>query len=721
MTFSFFLLPNTALAGAENVFVVVNARSWASITVANQYCRLRQIDDNHVFYLDWPGSWEGTDIVTFRQKLLHRITAEIDRRRLANQIDTILYSSDFPFKIDFSADRNPQAVRTENQKKLEGNFGSLTGMTYLSQAVAQKSIPAYTSLRSNFYYRALVDGVQKEPTRHLSSRYVWGVNGERRLDRQGLRYIGSAMLAVTSGQGNSLAEVFGYLQSAKEADGTKPEGTIYFLKNDDLRSRTRSPLFEGAVQELKKLEIQSEVVSGVVPKNKNQVAGAMLGKANINWGQSGSTLLPGAFCENLTSYGGILTEGHGHTVFREFLGYKAAGSSGTVVEPYAIVAKFPHPMFHVHYGRGATLGEAFYQSVASPFQQLLVGDYLCQPWATIPQVELEGLESGQTVYDKLTLAPKAITAQGEEINRFDIYLDGTLIARMAPGEKKILDLKNVASGHHELRIVAIDSSLLEVSGRLVIPFLLYKSELTEKEQTLDLQVDPKETIRWDEDLYVKVEAGEPEAIQEIRIYHRMRLLATIQGGSGESVLDPSMFGLGEVDLYAKAISKTTKKVSICSKPVTIRVTSTFPAEPTFTKKEIADLRDGLEFQQGSDGVKKVVMSTRSTQWFQEAGGKKGERFSLSGFVYVDRAGVYQFQAIYTGNLRASLNGEEIFSNSHFQNEMIYNSLPLAAGWHKLEISGILTKEPTDEEPAHFYFGQRGTLHLGSPLFRHLSL
>ena len=57
-----------------------------------------------------------------------------------------------------------------------------------------------------------------------------------------------------------------------------------------------------------------------------------------------------------------------------------------MIEPYSIQAKFPHPGIHVHYCRGASLAEAFYQSVNAPYQLLVVGDPLCQPWATIPQV-----------------------------------------------------------------------------------------------------------------------------------------------------------------------------------------------------------------------------------------------------------------------------------------------------------------------------------------------
>ena len=60
----------------------------------------------------------------------------------------------------------------------------------------------------------------------------------------------------------------------------------------------------------------------------------------------------------------------------EFLRHGAAGSSGTVTEPYAIQAKFPTPFIQTVYAHGYTLGEAFYQSVSGPYQLLIVGDAL---------------------------------------------------------------------------------------------------------------------------------------------------------------------------------------------------------------------------------------------------------------------------------------------------------------------------------------------------------
>ena len=176
----------------------------------------------------------------------------------------------------------------------------------------------------------------------------------------------SMMLGVTAGRGNTLAEVLAYLHRSAAADGTHPQGTIYFMQNDDIRSRVRQAGFPRRRRELEDLGVAAEIVDGVLPRRKNDVQGAMLGVADFDWKASRSTILPGAICEHFTSFGGDMHAGAGQTPLSVFLRYGAAAASGTVTEPYAIAEQVPRPMIHVHYARGCTVAEAFYQSVIVP-------------------------------------------------------------------------------------------------------------------------------------------------------------------------------------------------------------------------------------------------------------------------------------------------------------------------------------------------------------------
>jgi len=74
-------------------------------------------------------------------------------------------------------------------------------------------------------------------------------------------------------------------------------------------------------------------------------------------------VLPGAIIDNLTSEGGEMTPAGGQAPLSVFVRFGVAGTSGTVTEPMAIQNKFATPFIFYHYARGASMAEAYYQSV----------------------------------------------------------------------------------------------------------------------------------------------------------------------------------------------------------------------------------------------------------------------------------------------------------------------------------------------------------------------
>ena len=103
-----------------------------------------------------------------------------------------------------------------------------------------------------------------------------------------------------------------------------------------------------------------------------------------------------------------------------------------MTEPFAIQNKFPHAMVQVHYARGCTLAEAFYQAVYAPYQLIVVGDPLCRPWANIPQIAVDGVKAGGTLKDKVSLHATATLPRGGSVDRFELFVDGERVASKAP-------------------------------------------------------------------------------------------------------------------------------------------------------------------------------------------------------------------------------------------------------------------------------------------------
>src|SRR5205807_2052696 len=91
-----------ALAGGgpENALLLVNANSESSKTIANNYISWRQLPASNVLYIDWKGPLAQLDPGTFRNAILMPALTAIDSRGLASQIDYVVYSSDFPWRIE---------------------------------------------------------------------------------------------------------------------------------------------------------------------------------------------------------------------------------------------------------------------------------------------------------------------------------------------------------------------------------------------------------------------------------------------------------------------------------------------------------------------------------------------------------------------------------------------------------------------------------------------
>ncbi len=145
------------------------------------------------------------------------------------------------------------------------------------------------------------------PTLGFRSAWQFGPHGEL-VESQGKSYLLSLALGVTYGRGNTVDEILKYLKRSAAADDTHPRGTIYFVKNDDIRSRVRDELFPQAVKGLEELGVSAQIIKGTVPINRNDVQGVVMGTSDFDWKASGSTILPGAICDNFTSYGGIMTK-----------------------------------------------------------------------------------------------------------------------------------------------------------------------------------------------------------------------------------------------------------------------------------------------------------------------------------------------------------------------------------------------------------------------------
>ena len=524
--------------GPENVFLLVNSTSQDSMTVANHYIDLRKIPANNVFYLDYRKSQLVTTGRVFRDQILLPTLAEIERRGLPAQIDYLVYSSGFPWRIDFTKDFPDEKFPPQLRP-----IASLTGATYLAAFVVNKR-KEFAGLNTNFYASPV--NTEVTVSHGFCAQYQWAPGGKM-ASGNGIGYFLSAILGVTDGRGNSADEIISCLRSSAAADGTQPKGTIYYVKNGTVRSKPRHDGFDRAIRKIRLLGVQAEILEGMVLNRKPRVMGLTSGSPQLGVRNSGCNFLPGAFCDNFTSAGGnfvVPKNPPGQTCVSEFLRAGAAGASGTVIEPYSIAQKFPSADLHVHYVHGCSLAEAFYQSVHGPYQQILVGDPLCQPWADTPQVTVSGVTDGDRIRDVVEIVPVAKTHSSRKVKSIELYVDGKRTQLVKPGSKFVLDTKSLADGQHEIRIVAIDDSAIETQGRW-IGNVIVKNGL----HAIQLSVSKDQLQKDVQSIDVKITSTDSKPVV---VFHNGRELGRVAEGSGNLKIASEKMGGGPVTLYGQS-------------------------------------------------------------------------------------------------------------------------------------------------------------------------
>ena len=203
------------------------------------------------------------------------------------------------------------------------------------------------------------------------------------------------------------------LKRAVRADHTRPQGAVAIVTNNNVRSRARQDQFAPAKEALEALDVP--VILGDKSADlPDELLGVMTGAASVNVDRYRGKLVPGAFAEHLTSFAAKF-DTPGQTKLTEWIDAGAAGSVGTVTEPFAIWTKFPRAAVFERYRGGHTLLESLTQSIASPYQSLIVGDPLCRPWGReLAPLSLDARWEGDTLH-------VAATA-GHSPNRTDRHL-----------------------------------------------------------------------------------------------------------------------------------------------------------------------------------------------------------------------------------------------------------------------------------------------------------
>lgn len=432
-------LPGWCGGGPAGFLVVYDQDDPDSVAVANHYQQVRGIPERCMLPVHMPTTLNNAT----GWALLEAIRAHITERGLAGQMQGIALAGWTPLGMPPVSNR--------------GNI-SLAAILYNAPNYTDAKDFPRTDINQAFRLPPATPTICLTGLTPVSGRSYWPVSHVGPTDRVAL----SPRAALAS------------IDQARAADGVKPDGVVYWPLNGDIRSLTREGEFPQVQPLWDKMGIKYSVLDGIWVKDRGDIAGGVVGIAVTDAAQD-NHYLPGAWVDHLTSYGGVLLD-NWQMPCTDFLLAGAAGSAGTMGEPYAIAGKFPNAHIYTHFRNGASLAESFWESIQMLNEILPVGDPLMQPYTEFPKVTISAPKANATVRGTVTIKAKAAGATLEPA--LDLFVDGRLVkigdaaetvkaARTTGGFT--LDTASLSDGWHELRVVAYAATAVRTQGEAILP------------------------------------------------------------------------------------------------------------------------------------------------------------------------------------------------------------------------------------------------------------
>lgn len=555
------LLTLSAGAGgsAENVLLLVDPSNPESLHVANHYRAARGIPDRNVLYMaPTPATYAGAVAAETKAFL-----GALQHLEIADHIDYVVLPSGGNFFVaapGLVSDGCSPVTR----------FAAPTPYTLVN---LESTILAGTgvSLGNGFFRNG-------DDARAFDSNVAYGGGAP---NAGGRRFFIGAMLGYTGFNGNTKAEVLALIDRSVAVDGTRPLGRIQFMQtNDPARSGPRHGLFPAAVTAITNLGGQAQHLFADLPIGQHDCLGIMTGVATPDIQNGNFTILPGAFCDHLTSYAATF-EDMSQTKMSRWITRGASGTSGAVEEPCNYAGKFPNARLHVFYEQGSSLGEAWFRSIAFvPFQHLFTGDPLTRPFAHLPAVSAPALPP--VASGILAISPSATTTHPTAgIGTFELLVDGRSVATIENGLTFALDTSAFPDGPHDVRVLAYDDTLVKSVGRWIGTLVTQNHGKDATCTSSSLAGDL--STRFD---FTLSAAG--GTVQELTVVQGARVIASSTSSGAVVSVHGRQLGAGTARVYAEALF--TDGTRARSAPVELAIAdlpgtpgNTVPLAYSFTK------------------------------------------------------------------------------------------------------------------------------------------
>ncbi|MFH1746064.1 MAG: TIGR03790 family protein [Planctomycetota bacterium] len=438
-------LPAPAGGSPENLLLIIDPTNHETLYLGNYYRNARNVPARNVIYMA-PGA---VNYAAFVDTNLEALFGTLANAGIEDHIDYIVIMPGDMFFVSA-----PGYITDGCATVSRFSISSAYTMAFITDEILAGGLPSSTL---NRYFN-----VNAACAFDSSVSWLGGYPSESANAR---RYFIGTLLGYTGERGNTPDEIIAMIDRSVASDGTRPTGTFYFMNTTDPLRNVRAFQFTGAVSAIQSLGGQAEIIDGVLPTGRHDCLGILTGVASPPIDTADMTILPGAFCDHLTSYAATF-DTTSQVKLSRWIANGASGSWGATQEPCNYIGKFPHARLHSLYLEGSSLGEAGLRSALyTPFQMLLYGDPMTRPFAHIPTVTVDDAP-GEPASGTILLTPAATTSHPTAtIAQYDLLIDGVLYDSIAPDESFIVDTIELADGWHDLRVLATDDTPVGSTGR----------------------------------------------------------------------------------------------------------------------------------------------------------------------------------------------------------------------------------------------------------------
>jgi hypothetical protein len=323
------------------------------------------------------------------------------------------------------------------------------------------------------------------------------------------------------------------------------------------------------------------------------------------------------------------------------------------------------------------LAEAFYQSILQPYQLLIVGDPLARPFAQFAEVGLEAPDAGKPWSGAVRVTPAVTPAEGASIRTVELWVDGQHVASGAMHEPIPWDTRSVEDGSHELRLVAVEDSVIETRSVFRTTIDVFNG---------DRRIEVGQYARDVEYGAAIAVSGQARGAARVELLRGHQVLGAteVKDGRWSLVASSTDIGMGVVPVVVRAVYPDGHAVRSEPVEITVREPARLPAA-ALEQPPAQGLRAVVWGKDGS--VRGLIVEQLTGTLFEiEKAGVDAESVKLTGYFHVEQPGTYQFAVRRDGQVSIIVH-DRVLLDANIPPEVgeRFAVLGLEAGWHPIEV------------------------------------